>query len=107
MSKKGATDGFREVSASGSHFQIGETLGKQCRDQAIRMEKQFKEAISAVPGWSVDKMISYSRKSLPLSKRFYPEYIEELEGYAEVRRQVRSRLRDVLRRPYWTRQGLH
>ena len=82
MPKKGASDGFREVSASGSHFQIGETLGKQCRDQALRMDKRYRQYLSAVPGWSPEKMIAYSKKSLPLSKRFYPEFVEELEGYA-------------------------
>jgi isopenicillin-N N-acyltransferase-like protein len=82
MSKKPAVDGFREVYASGSHFQVGESLGKQCREQALLMEKRYKQWISKSPGWSVPKIIAYSKKNLPASRRFYPEYIEELEGYA-------------------------
>jgi len=31
----------------------------------------------------MQKAIAYARKSLPASRRFYPGYVEELEGYAE------------------------
>ena len=83
MPKKSPATGFREVTASGSHHQIGVAVGKQCRDMALRMEKRFKASIAATPGFSLKKAISYARKSLPMSRRFAPGFIEELEGYAE------------------------
>jgi len=83
MPKKSSGCGIREVAASGSHHQIGVTIGMQCRDMAIRLEKRFKTAISATPGFNLQKAIAYSRKSLPLSREFAPGFIEELEGYAE------------------------
>jgi isopenicillin-N N-acyltransferase-like protein len=74
---------MREVSASGSHHAIGVSLGKQCRDQALRMEKRFKAYIERTPGMTVESAVALSKRTLPMSKRFYPEYVEELEGYAE------------------------
>ena len=59
------------------------SIGKQCRDQALDMEKRFKSWIATVPNMTVQKAISYARKSLPASRRFYPGGVEELEGYAE------------------------
>lgn len=83
MAKKVALAGFREVTASGSHHQIGASIGKQCKDQALAMEARFKKWMSSTPGFNLQKAISYSKKCLPVSRKFYPEYIEELEGYAE------------------------
>jgi isopenicillin-N N-acyltransferase-like protein len=74
---------LREVSASGSHFQVGVSLGKQCKDMALRMEKRFRGSIAAIPGMTVAKAIAFSKKTLPLTTRFYPEYVEELQGYAD------------------------
>lgn len=82
MPKKDGESGFREVTASGSHYQIGETIGKACREQALRMERRLRNAVKMVPGWTFEKVVSYSKRSLPQSRKFYPEYIEELEGYA-------------------------
>jgi len=83
VTKKESVSGFREVSASGSHHQIGVSIGKQCRDQALRMEKRWMVWIASCPGMTVEKVLAYARKTLPAAQRFYPEYIEELEGYAE------------------------
>lgn len=83
MAKKSAGDGFREVTASGTHYQIGATLGKKCRDQALRMERRWRSWISASPGATVKSTLAYARRSLPMTREFYPQYVEELEGYAE------------------------
>jgi isopenicillin-N N-acyltransferase-like protein len=74
---------FREVSASGSHGQIGQSLGKQCKDQAKYMEKRFKWYLDLTPGLTLEKAKSVSRRMLPACTKFYPEYIEELHGYSE------------------------
>ncbi len=74
---------IREVAASGDHYSIGLSVGKQCRDQAMRMEKRLWSLVSSTPGMTKEKAYSYARKSLPASRKFYPEHIEELEGYAE------------------------
>jgi isopenicillin-N N-acyltransferase-like protein len=83
LDKKGAGKAFREVSASGSHHQIGVSIGKQCRDQALRMQKGFKEHVASVPGLRLDKALAQAKKCLPAAEKFYPEYIEELEGFSE------------------------
>jgi len=83
MAKKRITGGFREVTASGSHYQIGLSIGRQCRDQARAMETRFKGCMAANTGFNLQKAVAYALKSLPASRQFYPEYIEELEGYAE------------------------
>ncbi len=74
---------IREVSASGDHYSIGRSIGKQCKDQAMRMEKRLWSSVAATPGMTKEKAWAYARKSLPASRKFYPEHIEELEGYAE------------------------
>lgn len=74
---------FREVGASGSHSQIGFSLGRQCRDQAKEMERMFRSALGGTPGLTLAKAQAYARRVLPASERFYPEYIEELHGYAD------------------------
>ncbi len=75
--------GFREVSASGDHFEIGVSIGKQCKDMALLMEKRLRKYISTVPGMTLTKAQAYAKKSLPASRAFYPEGVEELEGWAE------------------------
>ena len=74
---------MREVSASGSHYEIGVSIGKQCREEALRAERKFKKRMHEVHGASVQKAVAWSNKTLPASRKFYPEYVEELEGYAE------------------------
>ena len=83
MGKKVTVAGFREVTATGSHHQIGVSIGKQCRGQALAMETRFKGWMGSIPGFNLQKAVAYAKKSLPASRKFYPEYIEELEGYAE------------------------
>ncbi|HJX04851.1 MAG TPA: C45 family peptidase [Thermoplasmata archaeon] len=83
MGRIAVEEGFREVTASGSHHQIGVTLGKKCRDQALRMEKRWRNWISMSPDTTVKSVIAYSKRSLPMTREFYPQYVEELEGYAE------------------------
>ena len=74
---------LREVSASGSHYNIGVSIGKQCRDQAIRAHKRFRAAVGRMPGTTIDKVKAQAKLSLPLSREFYPEFVEEMEGYAD------------------------
>jgi len=74
---------FREVSASGNHFDIGVALGKQCRDMARLMEKRLRMHVAHMPGMTMEKALAYAKRSLPASRAFYPAGIEELEGYAE------------------------
>ncbi len=83
MTKKGGDRCFREVFASGSHYQIGKTVGKQCRDQALKMERMFKRWMNAPGEMGFHKAVAYSRKSLPMTRQFYADSVEELEGYAE------------------------
>ncbi len=74
---------LREVSASGSHYNIGVSLGKQCKDQAARTQKRFKAAVERSPGVTLEKVLARARLTLPLTKEFYPEFVEEAEGYAD------------------------
>lgn len=74
---------FKVVTASGSHHQIGVTVGKACREQALRMEKRFRKYVASVPGGGVERALAHARKTLPLAREYYPQHVEELEGYAE------------------------
>jgi isopenicillin-N N-acyltransferase-like protein len=84
MGKSGEDPGMiREVTASGSHREVGRALGRQCKDQALRMEKRWRRHIERIPDVTVDKVVALARQTLPLSEAFYPQYVEELNGYAE------------------------
>jgi isopenicillin-N N-acyltransferase-like protein len=74
---------FREVAASGSHSQIGTSLGKQCRDQVKVAERRFRALLDSTPGLTLAKAQAYAKRALPASQAFFPEYIEELHGYAD------------------------
>lgn len=81
--KNQASKAFREVEASGSHSQVGLSLGKQCRDQVKSMERGFRSQLDSIPGMTLAKAQAYAKRALPASQEFYPEYIEELHGYSE------------------------
>ncbi|MDQ1372390.1 MAG: hypothetical protein QG582_1306 [Candidatus Thermoplasmatota archaeon] len=83
MSGEGNGKTLREVSASGSHYNIGVSLGKQCKDQALRMQKMLKASVEQMPGMTLEKVLAHTNLTLPLTKEAYPEFVEEVEGYAD------------------------
>ncbi len=75
--------GLREVSASGSHYNVGVSIGKQCREQALRMHRRLEASVARTPGMTLEKAKARARLSMPLSREFYPEFMDEVEGYAD------------------------
>ena len=73
----------REISASGSHYNIGLTIGKKCRDLALLGEKRFRKMVARTPGMTVKKVVTQAKRTFPMTKAFYPEYVTELEGFAD------------------------
>jgi len=73
----------REITASGSHYNIGLSIGKKCRDLALFGEKRFKKMLAEEPGMTVKKAVAQAKRSLPMTKAFCPEYVQELEGFAD------------------------
>jgi isopenicillin-N N-acyltransferase-like protein len=69
---------LRFVKAKGSRFEIGKQIGMQCRDQAARVVESRMRNSGA---W--EKLLSNAKKSLPYAIEFDPNYVEELQGYAE------------------------
>jgi isopenicillin-N N-acyltransferase-like protein len=75
---------IRSVSASGSHHEIGKSLGRECRDQARRMAERFRALHTGRSAASpLANALSHARKTLPYTREYCPECVEELEGYAE------------------------
>src|SRR4030065_361216 len=68
---------FREVAASGSHSQIGTSLGKQCRDQVKAMEKRFKASLNSTPGITLAKAQAYAKRGLTASQPFHPACLKK------------------------------
>lgn len=58
-------------------------MGKQCRDQVKTLERLFKSSLDSTPGLSLAKAQSVTKRMLPASQKFYPEFIEQLHGYSE------------------------
>jgi len=83
LTKKTASKGLRTATASGSHYDIGKALGRQCKDQALRMQKHFRDGVRRNPDLDMARVMTHARKVLPAVRDYYPEFVEEVEGYSE------------------------
>ena len=71
------------VTAEGSHREIGLKIGMECRPIARRMERRLKEYVPDTFGYALPEAYARARKVLPMTRKFAPGFVEELEGYAE------------------------
>lgn len=69
------------IEASGSHRQVGRCIGEQVKDHIHWMVETQREDIP--PGVSWEDMLYQGNLCLAHSRAIYPQYVEELEGYAE------------------------
>lgn len=72
---------FPLIEARGSHREVGQQIGEQCREQIQSMCATLRDELP--PGVTWEAMLKESRLYLAHSRVVYPQYIEELEGIAE------------------------
>ena len=69
------------IEASGSHRQVGRCIGEQVKHQIQWMVESQQAEVP--PGVSWEDMLYQGNLCLAHSQVIYPQYVEELEGYAE------------------------
>jgi len=69
------------IEASGSHRQVGQQIGVQCREQIRSSLSPLRTDLPGGVTWP--EMIKRSERYLVYSRAVYPQYVEELEGIAE------------------------
>jgi len=69
------------IEARGTHREVGQQIGRQCKDRIQSMFKSLRNDLP--PGVSWEAMLSQSKVYLAHSRAVYPQYIDELEGIAE------------------------
>ncbi len=73
------------IRASGSHRQIGLTLGRAMADQIRQQVAAYQKLIDQDTTINIlwQQAVLQARKYLPFAEEFYPQYVEELHGIAE------------------------
>ena len=80
MAKKSA---LPLVEASGKPREMGRVIGKKCASRAVSYRKSMGTAIKYYTGNSWDRTVEAGRSYLPYAEEFYPDYVEEIHGFAE------------------------
>lgn len=69
------------IEARGTYREVGRQIGEQCRERIQSMFAGLRDDLPKGATW--ESMLDNSRVYLDLSRKVYPQYIEELEGIAE------------------------
>lgn len=69
--------------ARGSPREVGEQLGERFAKEAKRAVGIFRKELAWEKGATVDGAKRFGRKLLPRIERWYPDFVEEMRGYAE------------------------
>lgn|SRR5574341_298377 len=78
---------LKMVKVKGTHRQIGQQIGEQCKTEIHRMLDVYRNTFEIAYDdlqltW--DEAILQSRKYYPFTEEFMPQYVEELDGMAET-----------------------
>ncbi len=74
---------FQVIEVSGKPFDMGRQAGRKCAAKAKAYRKAIAESIEFCTGMKWSQATEQSKLYLPHAKDFYPDFVEELEGYAE------------------------
>jgi isopenicillin-N N-acyltransferase-like protein len=85
MSRRGT---LPVVEASGKPFEMGRAVGKRCAKLAAGYKKGIAESIAHGTGQAWPHAVERAKLYLPHAEEFYPDYVEEIRGYAEGARQT-------------------
>ncbi len=69
--------------ARGPPRDVGEQLGERFADEAKRAVTIFRKELTWEKGATVDSAKRYGRKVLPRIEAWYPDFVEEMRGYAK------------------------
>lgn len=70
------------VDASGTHRQVGQQIGENCKPAVQRQMSEMRQGLPAGVTW--EQLMQTAQVFLAHSRAAYPQYIEELAGIAEA-----------------------
>ena len=71
------------VEASGKPHAMGKMIGTKCRSKALAYRKSIADTIKHITGADWPDAVRRAKDYLPYANEFYPDFIEEIRGYAE------------------------
>jgi hypothetical protein len=71
------------VEGSGKPFAMGKMIGKKCRTKALAYRKGLADSIKHSTGVEWPLAVRRAKDYLPYAEEFYPDFVEEIRGYAE------------------------
>jgi isopenicillin-N N-acyltransferase-like protein len=71
------------VEASGKPFAMGRAIGRKCRARALAYRRSIADSIKHSTGVEWPLAVRRARDYLPYAEEFYPDFVEEIRGYAE------------------------
>jgi len=77
-----AKSGLPVVEVEGKPFEMGEMAGRKCASRAKAYRASMAENIEYSTGMDWSKAVTRSRLFLPYAEGFYPDFVEEIRGYA-------------------------
>lgn len=84
MPKKGT---LPIVEVAGRPFEMGKAMGKKCAKLAVWYKEGIAATIAHSTGQDWQSAVERAKLYLPHAQEFYPDYVEEIEGYAEGSKQ--------------------
>ncbi|HIH01558.1 TPA: hypothetical protein HA259_05740, partial [Thermoplasmata archaeon] len=79
----GKVSRLQVVEVSGKPYDMGVQTGGKCASKAKMYRKAMAESIEFYTGVSWKRAVEQSKLYLPYAKDFYPDFVEEIEGYSE------------------------
>ena len=80
MAKKG---GLPVVEVSGKPYDMGKVAGRKCAAKGHAYKKAISEYIVYWMGASWQKAVDRAKLHLPFAEDFYPDFVDEIKGYAD------------------------
>ena len=70
------------VDVSGKPFAMGRQAGQKCAAKAKQYRKAMSASIEYYTGMNWQKAVDRAKEYIPFAESFYPDFVEELKGYA-------------------------
>lgn len=71
------------IEASGKPHEMGREIGRKCAARAVAYRRSIGTAIQYYTGSPWSKAVEMAKSYLPHADEFYPDYVEEIRGFAE------------------------
>lgn len=71
------------VETSGKPFEMGKTVGRKCAAKAVEYRRCMAASIKRGTGMDWARAVERAKAYQPYAEEFYPDFIEEIQGFSE------------------------